>query len=170
MVFETERLVLREMKQNDLDHLSELLQDEIVMYAYQHAFTNDEVQEWLDKQLMRYRKNGFGLWAVIEKASNEFIGQIGLTVQDIKGTPVLEIGYLLKKKFWKKGFATEAAIGCKVYAFGRLGYDEVYSIIRDNNIASQNVAKRIGMTVVGDIVKHYHGIDMPHLIFSVKRS
>ena len=50
-----------------------------------------------------------------------------------------------------------------------LGLDEVCSIIRDNNLASQAVAKRNGMTVTGRLVKHYYGMDMPHLVFSVRR-
>ena len=62
-----------------------------------------------------------------------------------------------------------AAIACKEYAFSVLGLNTVYSIIRDNNIASQNVAKRNGMTVCGRIVKHYYGMDMPHLVYRAER-
>ncbi len=170
MILETERLSLRKMNQNDLTDLSEILQDESVMYAYEHAFSDIEVQEWLDNQLTRYQEVGFGLWAAIEKSTGEFIGQAGLTMQDANGKQVIEIGYLFKKKYWHKGFATEAAIACKKYAFDNLDQEEVYSIIRDNNIASQNVATRIGMTAVGGFVKHYYNIDMPHIIFSVRRS
>ncbi len=169
MILETERLYLREMNQNDFNDLAEILQDASVMYAYEHTFSDSEVWEWLDKQLKRYRDDGFGLWAIIEKGANEFIGQAGLTKQDVNGRQVVEIGYLLKKRYWHKGFATEAAIGCKHYAFNNLNIDEVFSIIRDNNIASQNVAKRNGMSAVGEFVKHYYNIDMPHIIFSVKR-
>ncbi|MDE7390580.1 MAG: GNAT family N-acetyltransferase [Lachnospiraceae bacterium] len=71
---------------------------------------------------------------------------------------------------WYNGYATEAAKACKKYAFEVLGVEEVFSIIRDNNIASQNVAKRNGMTYVESFVKHYRGIDMPHYVFSVKRA
>lgn len=170
MIIQTERLYMREMDQDDFDDLCEILQDESVMYAYEHTFSDAEVQEWLDKQIIRYKKYGFGLWAIIERATGEFVGQAGLSMQDANGRQVLEIGYLLKKKYWHKGFATEAAIGCKNYAFNVLNQAEVYSIIRDNNISSQNVAIRNGMAVVGKLVKHYFNIDMPHIIFSVKRS
>lgn len=168
MVLETKRLLLRQMIQDDLPALCRILQDEEVMYAYEHAFSDAEAADWLNRQLQRYKDDGFGLWAVILKESGELIGQCGLTMQDIPEGRVVEIGYLFRKDCWHKGYATEAAIGCKEYAFDTLGVSEVYSIIRDNNIASQNVARRNGMEVCGQFTKHYYGIDMPHLIFRVK--
>jgi RimJ/RimL family protein N-acetyltransferase len=77
---------------------------------------------------------------------------------------------LIQKAYWHKGYALEAAQACKNYAFERLNADEVFSIIRDTNTASQNVAKRNGMTVKGTLVKHYRSIDMPHYAYSVKRT
>jgi ribosomal-protein-alanine N-acetyltransferase len=168
MVLETKRLLLRQMIQDDLSALCRILQDEEVMYAYEHAFSDAEAADWLNRQLQRYKDDGFGLWAVILKESGELIGQCGLTMQEIPEGRVVEIGYLFRKDCWHKGYATEAAIGCKEYAFDTLGVSEVYSIIRDNNIASQNVARRNGMEVCGQFTKHYYGIDMPHLIFCVK--
>lgn len=169
MILQTERLYLREMKQTDYPALCKILQDKEVMYAYEHAFEDEEVQEWLDKQFMRYEKFGFGLWAVILKETDEMIGQCGLTMQDFNDRQVLEIGYLFQKAFWHKGYAIEAAMACKQYAFEILSADEVFSIIRNTNIASQNVAKRNGMTLYGNFVKHYYNKELPHLVFSVKR-
>lgn len=169
MILETERLYLRQMKQSDYNSLCQILQDREVMYAYEHSFSDEEVQSWIDNQLNRYKEFGFGLWAVILKQTETFIGQAGLTMQDCGGKQVLEIGYLFNKNYWHKGYATEAAISCKKYAFNILGYNKVYSIIRDNNIASQNVAKRNGMKQVGELIKHYYNIDMLHYIFYVDR-
>jgi len=169
MILETNRLSLREMRQSDYPDLCKILQDADVMYAYEGAFSDSETREWLDKQIKNYEEHGFGLWAVILKATGAMIGQCGLTVQNYKGNQVLEVGYLFQKEFWHNGYATEAAIACKNYAFSALNADEVCSIIRDNNIASQNVAKRNGMTVKDTFVKHYRGVDMPHYVFSVKR-
>ena len=67
MIFETERLYLREMNQSDFKALSKILQDEETMYAYEGAFNDEEVQEWLDRQISRYHKWDFGLWAVVLK-------------------------------------------------------------------------------------------------------
>lgn len=169
MIVETERLYLREMEQADYAALCKILQDEEVMYAYEHAFDDAETQEWLDKQIKRYREYGFGLWAVLLKETGEMIGQCGLTMQDCNKRQVLEIGYLFQKAFWHHGYAIEAAIACKEYAFEVLGADEVFSIIRDTNLASQKVARRNGMTMKGQFIKHYYGVEMPHLIFSVRR-
>lgn len=98
------------------------------------------------------------------------IGQCGLTMQEFNNRQVIEVGYLFQKAFWHNGYASEAAIACKEYAFKMLNADEVFSIIRDNNNASQNVAKRNGMIVSDRFTKHYYGFDMPHLVFSIKRN
>ena len=168
-ILETPRLLLREMTTSDLTAICRVLQDEKTMYAYEHAFSDEEALAWLNNQLRRYREDGFGLWAVVLKESGEIIGQCGITLQDVNGEWIPEVGYLFERAYWHQGFATEAAIACKEYAFSVLGLDTVYSIIRDNNIASQNVAKRNGMTVCGRIVKHYYGMDMPHLVYRAKR-
>ena len=168
-ILETPRLLLREMTTSDLPAICRVLQDEKTMYAYEHAFSDEEAQAWLNNQLRRYREDGFGLWAVVLKESGEIIGQCGITLQDVNGEWVPEVGYLFERAYWHRGFATEAAIACKEYAFNVLGLDTVYTIIRNNNIASQNVAKRNGMTVCGRIVKHYYGMDMPHLVYRAER-
>ena len=168
-ILETQRLYLREMTQEDFADLCEILQDKQTMYAYEHAFSDKEAQKWLDKQINRYKNDGFGLWAVIDKESGVFLGQCGITWQDIGGETVPEIGYLFKRKHWHNGYAAEAAQGCKKYAFNMLGFGKVYSIIRDNNYASQNVSKRNGTTVVKTIIKHYYNMDMPHLVYCVER-
>ena len=100
VVFETERLAFREMNQDDFLDLAEMLQNPKVMYAYEHDFSNSDVQQWLDRQIGRYRDYGFGLWAVISKTSGVMVGQAGLTMQPYRNKDVLEIGYLLKKEFW----------------------------------------------------------------------
>ena len=169
MILETERSYMRELEQGDFDALCLILQDEETMYAYEGAFTDAEVHEWLNRQIERYKKWGFGLWAVILKETGELIGQCGLTMQPWKGGEVLEIGYLFRRSYWHKGYATEAAQACKKYAFENLDADEVCSIIRDTNTASQNVALRNGMTPTDTMVKHYKGVDMPHCRYVVER-
>lgn len=109
MILETERLYLRALCQYDYPALCKILQDKDVMYAYEHAFSDEEVEAWLQNQLRRYRENGFGLWAVILKENEELIGQCGLILQDTPHGKVLEIGYLFQKAYWHRGYATEAA-------------------------------------------------------------
>ena len=169
MILKTERLLLREMTQDDLPALQGILQDEETMYAYNGAFDEAETQAWLDRQLSRYAQYGFGLWAVVLKESGGMIGQCGLTMQPWRGDEVLEVGYLFNRAFWHHGYATEAARGCMEYAFDRLGAREVCSIIRETNLPSRRVAERNGMTVRDSWVKHYRGIDMPHVRYCAAR-
>ena len=169
MILETERLYLREMNQADFGPLCKILQDEEAMYAYEGAFSDEEVQEWLDRQMARYQKWNFGLWAVVLKETDEMIGQCGLTMQPWKDREVLEIGYLFARDFWHRGYAAEAAEACKKYAFETLKAEEVCSIIRDTNIASQKVAVRNGMEMADTWTKHYRGVDMPHYRYVTRR-
>lgn len=169
VIVETERLYLREMDEGDLDALKAIMQDEKTMYAYNGIYSDEDVAAWLGRQKMRYAKYGFGLWAVILKETGEMIGQCGITMQEWNGREVMEVGYLFNRNFWHHGYAAEAARACRDYAFEKLGADEVYSIIRDTNIPSQNVAKRNGMQVVDTWTKHFRGEDMPHLLFCVKK-
>lgn len=169
MILETERLYLRELRQSDFPSLCRILQDEEVMYAYEGAFSDTEVQEWLDRQLSRYQKWGFGLWAVILKETEEMIGQCGLTMQPWRDSEVLEIGYLFQRSHWHRGYAIEAASACEQYAFTELRAEEVCSIIRDTNLASQRVAERNGMAAADTWIKHYKGVDMPHIRFVAHR-
>ena len=169
MVLQTQRLYLREMTAQDLPDLREILQDEQTMTAYEHAFSEQEVQDWLHRQQYRYRQDGFGLWAMIRRDTGEMVGQCGITMQEVNGQQVPEIGYLLKRVCWHQGYATEAAVGCREYAFDVLGLTEVFSIIRDTNAASQRVARRNGMVKRCRIIKHYYGMDMPHDVYSVRK-
>ena len=156
MILETERLRLRRLTADDRTALCAMLQDA-------------EVDDWLRRQLDRYARYGFGLWAVLRKETGALIGQCGVTMQETGEGEVPEIGYLLRKDCWHRGYATEAAAACRDYAFETLGFDRVWSIIRENNLPSQRVARRLGMVPCGRMVKHYYGIDMPHILFSVRR-
>lgn len=169
MLLETERLLLRPMCKDDFYDLKSLLQDSKVMYAYEHPFSEQECIEWFNNQLNRYKQEGYGLLGVFLKEDNTFIGQAGITKQNVNDNIVDEIGYLLKKEYWKKGYATECAIHLKQYGFNILNLKNIYSIIRDNNISSQNVAKRNNMKHIKTIVKHYYNMDMPHYVYCISK-
>lgn len=169
MHLETPRLLLREMTASDLPALRSILQDDRTMAAYEGAFDEAMTQEWLQRMLARYREDGFGLWAVESRATGEMIGQCGLTMQHILGADVVEVGYLFNSAHWGRGLATEAASASRDYAFEQLGSERVWAQVRDTNIASMNVAIRLGMTVRGRFETHYRGVTMPHLAFAVDR-
>ena len=170
-LIETKRLIIREMVQYDYDALCKILCDEEVMRtAYEKAFSLEEAQNWLNRHFKRYAEYGFGLWAVVLKETNEMIGQCGLTLQGWRDKEVLEIGYLFQKAYWHKGYATEAAIACKEYAFKVLNASSVYSIVRDTNIAAQNVAVRNGMKIIDKDTKNFRYIDMDFFLYSVEQT
>lgn len=169
MILQTKRLFLRELQQTDLPDLAEILQDPKVVYAYEHTFTDGDVFAWLDRQRNRYAQWGFGLWAVLLKESGEMIGQAGLTMQPCEGEQVLEIGYLLKVRFWHHGYAREAAEGCKRYAFETLDADRVYAIIKADNEPSKRVARAIGMSRVKEFFTEYYHGQMLHELYGAER-
>lgn len=165
MILETERLILREMTQNDFSSLAQILQDPQVMYAYEHDFCNSDIQTWLDRQIARYHQYGFGLWAVILRSTHEMIGQAGLTMQPYRDHEVLEIGYLFQKKFWHHGYATEAARACQTYAFEHLHQEKVHAIIKTDNEASIKVAQRLGMTLQDTFMTQYYHKMTAHYLY-----
>jgi len=166
----TERLILREMTLDDLPATREIVCDELTMYAWNGAWSEEENLAGLEKQLRGYRENGFGRWAVVLKETGKLVGICGLQWCDTDRDSVLEIGYLFNRAYWGYGYAAEAAIACKRYAFDVLKVDEVFSLVRDNNLASINVAIRNGMLVRRLFMKHHKGEDMPHYGFSVRKS
>ena len=111
MIFEIERLFARKLTKDDFGSLCRVLQDPEVMYAYEHAFSDAEVNSWLERQLKRYVTDGFGLWAVILKETGSMIGQCGLTMQDWNGKMVPEIGYLFEKAYWHLGLCVRSGKG-----------------------------------------------------------
>lgn len=170
IITETERLIIREMVQSDLGALCKILCDEQVMRAaYESAFSVEEAQNWMNRHFKRYEEYGFGLWAVVLKETNEMIGQCGLTIQSWRERELLEIGYLFQKAYWHKGYATEAAIACKEYAFSVLNASSVYSIIKDTHIASQKVAVRNGMKIVDKFTKNFRYVDMDFFLYCVEK-
>lgn len=166
---ETRRLFMREINGADFEALCKILQDDDAMFAYEGGFSDEEVQSWINRQVARYEKYGFGLWAAVEKASGEVIGQCGLSMQEFNGSDVLEVGYLFQRAYWHKGYATEAARACIEYAFDVLNEDKISCIIRDINLPSVRVAERLGMNKRGISVRHFRGIDMPHFLFELCR-
>lgn len=168
-VVETPRLILREMTAADVRDLAEMLLDPAVMYAYEHTFSMQEVWEWLERQRTRYRRDGFGLWAAVLRQTGEMVGQAGLTWQPCEGEMVLEIGYLLKRRHWHRGYAREAAGACKVYAFNALGAEAAHSVIKPDNLSSIRVARAIGMDPEKVFWAEYYSGPRLHMLYTVRR-
>ncbi len=148
MRLDTERLTLREFTLNDLDAFAALMADpEVMRFSLSGPMKDKEqAREYLQKRILdHYTQYGYGLYAVIHKADNCLAGLVGLISQNIDGEKKTELGYRLHPKYWGQGFATEACLAIRGHAFGKLGIDELISIIDPQNKRSLEVAKRIGM-------------------------
>ncbi|WP_334092175.1 GNAT family N-acetyltransferase, partial [Helicobacter typhlonius] len=120
-----------------------------------------------------YQQYGFGIWAIIEKQSGAIIGNAGLNHTEIslkgKTQKIVEIGYLLHRNFWGKGYGSEVARMCVKYGFETLGLEEVYCLIKEDNKASIKVAKMLEMELIGKHIKNYKGKELPHCVFRLEK-
>lgn len=165
VVAETERLLLREMTERDLEYLNRMLGSKMVMRFYPEPWSPAKVSAWLERQLASYSENDFGIWA-IELADGTFVGECGLIWQVVDGRREVEIGWHVLPEHWRRGYATEAAAASRDHAFGVAGLGKVISIIRPINVPSRGVAEKIGMAVEREA--DFHGIH--HLIYARTRS
>ena len=169
-LFETERLIIRAMRKSDTAGLNAMLLDHEVMSSWEYNFNDSSVQEWLNTQLERYKKFGFGLWAVIEKESGAMIGQAGLSLQTYNDKKVLGMTYIIAKSHWKKGYGAEVALGCKHYAFSVLKAKELYLLIKEDSEASKAVAKKLQAYLLGETTWTYRGREMQRLVYRIKNT
>lgn len=142
----TPRLYLRELTLNDKTDLARILSDDESMKHYPRTYSAGEVEQWILENIGRYQRDGFGLWAVIRKTDDAFLGDCGITLQDIDGDLLPEIGFHIIREYWGQGFAPEAAQACLAYAAGTLRMKHIYSYTRIENAQSQRVMEKIGMT------------------------
>ena len=167
-ILQTTRLRLRELTTADLDFVAAMLGDPEVMRYYPRCYDRSESAAWIERQLVRYARDGHGLWLVEDRMTAAPLGQVGLIRQTVGGDEATEIGYLIDRPQWRQGFATEAAAACRDHAFGALGRDRVISLIRPENTPSQRVARKIGMRPENRVVTHGIG-GFDHLVFAIKR-
>jgi ribosomal-protein-alanine N-acetyltransferase len=145
---ETERLLLRPFERDDLDEFASINADADVMRYIGDGKpqTRAQTEMRLNAILDHWAQHGFGLWAVVDKASNALIGFCGL--QYLDNTAEIEVGYRLARQFWGLGYATEAAAATLRYAFEVLGLDRIVAVVQPENFASQSVIEKIGLRYV----------------------
>jgi len=126
VIIEIERLSLREHSMEYFDALYEILSDNETMKHYPAPFDVERTRGWISWNIDNYNKYGFGLWAVVLKETNEFIRDCGIIIQNIDGELLPEIGYHIHKKYWRRGFAKEAAKAVRKWVFTNTDHDEIY--------------------------------------------
>ena len=151
-VLETTRLSLRRLALSDVESLLGIFADPEAMRYYPATKSRQQTIDWINGNLASYATHGFGLWAVLQKSTMEFVGQCGLSMQrNVGGLDEVEIGYLFLRRHWNMGFATEAAIGCRDFGFTALGRPRLVSLIDPRNAASRRVAQKVGMSLEKEI-------------------
>lgn len=164
----TERLNLRYIVQDDFGVLKTMLQDADVMYAWEYTFSDDDVQNWINKCTELYRKFNLGYFIAEDKLTGTIVGQAALMPDNINNKEYYEIGYIFKKEYWHNGYATECARALAEYAFKNLHLQGVIFEIRPSNIPSRKVAERLGAEVNGEFTKDVRGKKMLHLIYQLQ--
>ena len=165
MILETQRLIIREYTPNDFDDLYEILSDAQTMKYYPKPYDENGVRRWIDWSIRGYEQNGFGLWALELKQTGTFIGDCGVTLQNIDGEILPEIGYHVNKNYWRQGYAKEACAAVKDWFFENTGYDSVYSYMNQQNVASCATAAANGMTRI----KAYEDGDEALYVYRITR-
>lgn len=144
---ETERLLLRVPKHEDFDRYAELFGDAEAARHIGGCMTRGDAWRRFLQMPGAWAVQGFAMFSLIEKSTGRWVGQAGPWMPD--GWPGTEVGYALHQDAWGKGYATEACTAAIDWAFDTLGWIEVIHCIAPANTGSQNVAKRLGSTLLG---------------------
>ncbi len=173
-ILTTDRLRLRHWKDSDIEPFAAMNMDKKVMRFFPKTLSYSETLYFIDRIKLHFEKYNFGLFVVEEKSTKEFLGFTGFSIPtfDSYFTPCVEIGWRFRKKFWKKGLATEAAIACLNYGFDLLNFDKIVSFTSILNVDSEKVMKRIGMHLQGYFDHPKIEKENPlckHVLYEIKR-
>jgi RimJ/RimL family protein N-acetyltransferase len=159
----TVRLAFREMTPHDLDDMAAPLSDPDVMRYYPYPKSREEVSAWIASSQRLYQEHGFGLWILTLRDTDEFVGDCGLTPQQVEGSTEIEVGYHVRTAFQGRGLATEAASACRDYARDVLKADRLIAIIDPRNRPSQRVAEKLGLVVEWNSDNHGRWSSRQHI-------
>lgn len=170
-IIETDRLILRLWKQEDVPLFAEMNKDERVMRYFPSTLTDDQIVSFYHRIQSEFERNGWGLYAVELKSNGMFIGYVGLHEIgfDADFTPGIEIGWRLAAEYHNRGFATEAATEVLKQAKNK-GLAELYSFTAKLNLSSEKVMQKIGMTKVGEFEHPNLSVDSPlrtHVLYHI---
>ncbi len=147
MEIETERLILRPFREKDLEDEFSIAGYPDTMSFYPRAYTKEEVAEIIKKNIRTFETSGYGLFAVMDKHSGEYLGDCGITIQIIDGEEEFEVGYRIRKEYWGQGLAAEAARAVVKYGFKKLRLKKLCSYMAKDHYQSKRIAEKAGMTL-----------------------
>ena len=149
-IIQTERLILRQWSEEDLDPFAALNADARVMEYFPSVLSRQESDQMMKRMQAKIEERGWGWWAVSLVGDEKFIGFIGMNDVDPVSfpahfAPTVEVGWRLAYPFWSKGYATEGALACLKYGFETLSLGEIVAFTAVQNMRSRAVMERIGM-------------------------
>lgn len=147
MKIETNRLYVRPYEEADLHDALTVLGDRETMSFYPQVYSEEQVAAMIRQSIETHRLHGYGRYAVIEKVGGEFIGDCGITIQDIDGKEEHEVGFRIGKAKWGRGYAHEAASALIKYGFDVLALGRLCSYMASDHGQSRRVAEKLGMTL-----------------------
>ncbi len=168
-LFKTERLGIRNWRENDLYEFAKMGQDEEVMKYFPSLLSEQQTLSLMERMEKQFDDRAYAYLAVEILDNQEFIGMIGMSNQkyDIKLdhtdeglSEFVDIGWRLKRAAWGKGYATEGARAWMKYGFEKINLETIYSVAPVINIASQNVMKKIGFDKIGEF--NHPKIELSH--------
>lgn len=156
MEMETERLWLRQWRDEDLAPFVAMGRDPEVMRYFPALLSAEDSAEGMERQRGLIATRGWGLWALEEKASGDFLGFVGLAVPraELPCMPCVEAGWRLRRASWGRGYASEAARRALAFGFETLSLDEIVSFTALPNLPSQRLMQRLGMRNAGRDFDH----------------
>lgn len=160
----TKRLILRRLDQSDADEIYALRSDAEIMRFIRDPQSRSESTRWIELVSSRWESDGIGFCAVIIRETGEFAGWCGLW--KLQETDEIEVGYAIAKRFWKRGFAIEAARAMLAYGFDELGLEKIVAVAREPNSASRRVMERLGMQF--DYKGRFYSSELVH--YSITRA
>ena len=154
LILETDRLIIREMLQEDAEALFDMDKNpDVHKYLWQKPFTTiEEIRDYITNIRSQYVENGIGRFSTILKETNEVIGWTGIKyindhVENGK-TNFYDYGYRFNEKAWNKGYATEASKAWLAYAFDQMNIQEMNAYTHAENGASNQVLQKVGFNFV----------------------
>jgi RimJ/RimL family protein N-acetyltransferase len=165
LILETNRLRLREYATSDLNNVMKMFSDAETMRFHPNVQTREEGAAWIAAQQASYAKDGCGAWACELRDSGQFIGQVGLSKQEVNGQNEINLFYTFLPAFTVAGYGGEILRGCMLYGFEKYKVAQIISLIRPENATHLRLAQRLGMTQNKTAVYR----DTVHEIWGMKR-
>ncbi len=165
---ETPRLVFRRLRATDVSLIAPILQDEKTMYTWEHAFSYDELCDWLADNVHRYHTDGCGCWLALKRGSGkeEAVALAGpvMTVPARDADPCPSLIYIVRRDLWLKGYGTECAKAVIDYSFSHLDAQRVSALVRTNNIPALRVAATCGLRPVEKVKRKLNDNEVTYLL------